>query len=179
MRYSQITQDQVSQMLGAIGVESIDSLFAPIPESVRLREGLDLPEGVSEPELLADVAALASKNNNCGDLVCFLGGGAYDHFIPTVVDAVAGQSEFLTAYTPYQAEASQGILQLFYEFQTLICRLTGMEVSNASLYEGASAAAEAALMATNITRRNRVLVAGSMHPNTHRVLATYLDRHDT
>jgi glycine dehydrogenase subunit 1 len=178
MRYSQITEDQVSKMLDAIGAESIETLFAPIPESVRLSDGLNLPDGVSEPELLADVGTLAAKNNDCGGMVCFLGGGAYDHFIPTVVDAVAGQSEFLTAYTPYQAEASQGILQLFYEFQTLICQLTGMEVSNASLYEGASATAEAVLMSTSITRRKRVLVAGSVHPETQRVLRTYLDQHE-
>ncbi len=173
MRYTQFTDDQVEQMLSTIGVDSIDALFEPIPRDLRLQSPLDIPPGLSELELLKETGALAAKNRSCDELVCFLGGGAYDHFIPTVVDAMAGQSEFLTAYTPYQAEASQGVLQLFYEFQTMVCQLTGMEVANASLYEVASAAAEAAIMATAITRRRQVLVAGSVHPDTLAVLTTY------
>jgi glycine dehydrogenase subunit 1 len=161
-------------MLETIGVDSIDALFDTVPEAIRLKGSLSIPDGLSELELLRDVSALASRNRDCSELVCFLGGGAYDHFIPSVVDAMAGQSEFLTAYTPYQAEASQGVLQLFYEFQTMICMLTGMEVANASLYEVASAAAEAVIMATSVTRRNRVVVAGGVHPDTLRVIRTYL-----
>jgi glycine dehydrogenase subunit 1 len=178
MRYTQFTDDQVTDMLGAIGTEAVDDLFAPIPPALRQRGPLNIPRGVSELELLKDTRSLSSRNRNCDELVCFLGGGAYDHFIPTLVDALAAQSEFLTAYTPYQAEASQGILQLFYEFQTMICQLTGMEVANASLYEMASAAAEAVFMAATITGRRRILVAASAHPDTRRVLATYLRQQD-
>ena len=175
MRYTQFTDDQVTQMLDTIGAKSIDALFAPVPASLRLDKPLAIPEGISELELLRDLGAMASQNKDCEQQVCFLGGGAYDHFIPTVVDAMSsGQSEFLTAYTPYQAEASQGILQLFYEFQTMVCELTGMEVANASLYEFASAAAEAVLMATGITKRRRVLVAQSSHPDTRKTLVGYL-----
>ncbi len=173
MRYTQLTESQVSHMLGTIGVGSIDDLFAPIPKAARLAGPLNIPKGISEPELMRDLEALASRNRDCTKKVCFLGAGAYDHFIPTVVDAMAHQSEFVTAYTPYQAEASQGVLQLFYEFQSMICELTGMEVANASLYEGASAAAEAMLMAVAITGRRRVAVAESAHPDSLAVLRTY------
>jgi glycine dehydrogenase subunit 1 len=173
MRYTQLTDEQVSHMLATIGVNSIDDLFSPIPADLRLKEPLQLHAALSEPELLADVASLGARNADCTLLKCFLGAGIYDHFIPTVVDAMAGQSEFVTAYTPYQAEASQGILQAFYEFQTLICQLTGMEVANASLYEGASSAAEAVIMATAITKRPKVLIGGAIHPDTRAVLKTY------
>ena len=118
-------------MLAEIGVGSIDALLAPIPNEIRLKEPLNIPPGFSELELLRDINALAVRNRDCTELVSFLGGGAYDHFIPSVVDAMGNQTEFLTAYTPYQAEASQGVLQLFYEFQTMICQLTGMDVANA------------------------------------------------
>jgi glycine dehydrogenase subunit 1 len=179
MRYTQITDDQVHTMLRDIGAGTINDLFAPIPAKFRRTAPLDIPKGVSELEMLADAKALAGKNRHCEELTCFLGGGAYDHFIPTVVDALAAQSEFLTAYTPYQAEASQGVLQLFYEFQTMVCMLTGMEAANASMYEGASAAAEAVLMALGITGRTKVAVAESVHPDTRRALATYLDQQGT
>lgn len=176
MRYTQFTDSQVHDMLGAIGVDAVDDLFTPIPPRFRVKGELNIPCGISELELLEDTGKLASRNRDCTEQVCFLGGGAYDHFIPTLVDALAGQSEFLTAYTPYQAEASQGILQLFYEFQTMICLLTGMEVANASLYEAASAAAEAVLMATTITGKRRVVIAESTHPDTQRTLATYMQQ---
>jgi glycine dehydrogenase subunit 1 len=173
MKYTQLTDDNVKHMLAKIGVGSIDALFATVPKAIRLEGALAIPQGVSELELLRDLESLASRNRNCDELVCFLGGGAYDHFIPTVVDAMAGQSEFVTAYTPYQAEASQGVLQLFYEFQTMVCMLTGMEVANASLYEVSSAAAEAVMMATGITGRSKVVVPEGVHPDTLRVLKTY------
>lgn len=173
MKFTQFTDSQVKQALSVIGVDSVEALFAPVPPALRLKCALDIPPGLSEPDLLNDTEHLASRNRHCDQLVCFLGGGAYDHFVPTVVDALSMQTEFLTAYTPYQAEASQGILQLFYEFQTMICLLTGMEVANASLYEVASAAAEAVLMATTITKRHRVLVAESVQPDTRQVLGTY------
>jgi glycine dehydrogenase subunit 1 len=173
MRYTQLTDSQVEHMLGTIGAGSIDELFAPIPKDARLKGPLKIPAGISEMELIRDLESLAGKNRDCTEKVCFLGAGAYDHFIPTVVDAMAHQSEFVTAYTPYQAEASQGVLQLFYEFQTMICELTGMDVANASLYEGASAAAEAMLMAISITGRRRLAVVESAHPDTLGVLRTY------
>jgi len=128
---------------------------------------------MSEPELLAHLESLARRNRTTEQMICFLGGGAYDHFVPTVVDALAAQGEFVTAYTPYQAEASQGSLQAFYEFQTMLCQLTGMDLANASLYELASATAEAALMAHAVTGRRRVVLAGTVNPETVRVLRTY------
>lgn len=173
MRYTQLTAQQERAMLDTIGVRSLDDLFTTIPASLRRRTPLNIPSGVSELEMLRDVESLAAKNRPCTQTVCFLGAGAYDHFIPTVVDALAAQTEFVTAYTPYQAEASQGVLQLFYEFQTMVCQLTGMDVANASLYEGASAAAEAMIMASSITRRNRVIVPDNVHPDVLAVFRTY------
>jgi glycine dehydrogenase subunit 1 len=168
-------------MLAAIGVSSLEELFANIPPQLRLNRPLNAPEALSEIELTARAKQLAAQNRPAGDAVCFLGGGAYDHFIPAVVDAVAGRSEYYTAYTPYQAEASQGSLQAFFEFQTLICQLTGLDVANASLYEGGSAVAESVLMALSIhPKRHKVLVAESVHPEYRQALATYtanLDLH--
>ncbi len=174
MRYTQLSPGDVRQMLGRIGVRAIEDLFRDVPSAQRLRRPLALPPAMSEPELLAHLDSLARRNRATDELVCFLGAGAYDHFIPTVVDALAGRSEFVTAYTPYQAEASQGSLQAFYEYQTLICQLTGMDVSNASLYDGATAAAEAALMARAINGRRRLLVSTTVHPETRQVLETYV-----
>lgn len=173
MRYTQLTEQHIADMLAAIGAKNINDLFSTIPARLRLNRELAIPKGVSEPRMLADAAALAGRNHDASKLTCFLGGGSYDHFIPGLVDALAMQSEFLTAYTPYQAEASQGVLQAFFEFQTMICQLTGMDVANASLYEGATAAAEAVIIALNATGRSRVLVADNVHPDTRRVLATY------
>jgi glycine dehydrogenase subunit 1 len=162
-------------MLAAIGAKSVEELFAQIPAGLQLRRPLQIPPALSEMELTQHIAQLAAQNTSANDAVCFLGGGSYDHFIPAVVDAIAGRSEFYTAYTPYQAEASQGSLQAFFEYQTLICQLTGMDLANASLYDGGSAVAEAVLMAMNITNRHgQVLVAESVHPEYRQVLATYL-----
>ena len=167
-------------MLEAIGVDAIEDLFALVPEELRLRHELNLPPALGEMELTAHLESLASRNRATSDRVCFLGGGSYDHFIPAVVDYVASRSEFYTSYTPYQPEASQGNLQAFFEYQTLITQLTGMDVSNASLYDGGSAVAEAALMSLSATHRHgRVVVPASLHPEYRQVLETYLKNLET
>jgi glycine dehydrogenase subunit 1 len=167
--------DDQRAMLDRIEAQSIEELFQHIPPELRLKRPLNVPAALSEIELTRHLAALAGRNRSANEAVCFLGGGAYDHFIPAVVDAITGRSEYYTAYTPYQAEASQGSLQAFFEFQTLICQLTGLDVANASLYEGGSAVAEAVLMALAVTgREGKVVVAGSLHPEYRRTLATYL-----
>ncbi len=174
MDYTQLTESDEQTMLATIGAKTVDELFAGVNEAHKLKERLDIPPGLAEMELLADLERLASKNVSTDQQISFLGGGIYDHFVPTIVDSLAMQSEFLTAYTPYQPEASQGVLQAFYEFQTMVCQLTGMDIANASFYEFASAAAEAALMACRITRRSRVVVSDATHPDLRRVLTTYL-----
>ena len=174
MPYFPNTDSDRQAMLEAIGVRSIDDLFALVPAELRMKRELCVPPALGELELTAHLKELAARNTPATEMACFLGGGSYDHFIPAVVDMVAGRSEFYTAYTPYQAEASQGSLQAFFEYQTLIAQLTGMDVSNASLYDGGSAAAEAVLMAMHATGRNRVVAARSVHPEYRQVLATYL-----
>jgi glycine dehydrogenase subunit 1 len=161
-------------MLETIGAASIDELLAMIPAELRLGRDLCVPPGLGELELTAHVSKLAAANTPAGETACFLGGGSYDHFIPAVVDTVAARGEFYTAYTPYQPEASQGSLQAFFEYQTLVTQLTGMDVSNASLYDGGSAAAEAVLMAMHATGRSRILTAAGVHPEYRQILATYL-----
>jgi glycine dehydrogenase subunit 1 len=162
-------------MLETIGAGSIDELFASIPKHFRLDRPLAVPASMAEMELQQHFAGLCRKNESADDAACFLGGGSYDHFIPAVVDAISGRSEYYTAYTPYQAEASQGSLQAFFEYQTLVCELTGMDVANASLYEGGSAVAESVLMALGIhPTRHKVLVPESMHPEYRQTLATYV-----
>jgi len=179
MPYVPHTPDDRQAMLDAIGVASVEELFDAVPADLRLDRPLDLPPSMGELELTSHVASLASKNAPAGRSACFLGAGSYDHFIPAVVDFVAARSEFYTSYTPYQAEASQGTLQAMFEYQTLITQLTGMDVSNASLYDGASAAAEAVLMALGATRRwGRVVTAASVHPEYRQTLATYLENLD-
>lgn len=173
MSYVVNTPADQKAMLEAIGVASVEDLFANIPPELRLGRPLAIPQAMSEMELQSHVAALLAKNEAAGDAVCFLGGGAYDHFIPSVVDVVAGRSEFYTAYTPYQAEASQGTLQAIFEYQSLMCALTGLDVANASLYEGGSSVAEAMLMALGITKRTEVLIAESVHPEYRQTLSTY------
>jgi glycine dehydrogenase subunit 1 len=175
MPYLPHTAEDRQAMLEAIGVASIDELLAMVPEDLRLRRELDLAPAMGELELTDHIESLAAKNTPAGQAVCFLGGGSNDHFIPALVDAVASRGEFYTAYTPYQAEASQGTLQAMFEYQTLITQLTGMDVSNASLYDGGSAAAEAVLMSMDATKRwGRVVTAASVHPEYRQVLSTYL-----
>ena len=178
MPYFPNTESDRRAMLEAIGAASIDELFAMIPPELRMTRGLCVPPGLGELELTAHVAELAGRNTSAAESACFLGGGSYDHFIPAVVDMVAARSEFYTAYTPYQAEASQGSLQAFFEYQTLIAELTGMDVSNASMYDGGSAAVEAVLMAMHATGRNRVVTAESVHPEYRQILDTYLADQD-
>jgi glycine cleavage system P protein (glycine dehydrogenase) subunit 1 len=155
------TDDDVREMLGTIGVSSIDDLFSDIPPAVRLARPLDLPDGISEMEIVDDLQALSRANRTADDLVCFAGAGAYDHYVPSVVWALAGRSEFYTSYTPYQPELSQGVLQALFEFQSMVCELTGLEVSNASLYDGATALVEAVNMA-RVGDRTRVLVSDAV-----------------
>jgi len=162
-------------MLEAVGVGSLEALFANVPHKHRLQRALAIPAAASEQELFAELSALAARNTHHASHDWFLGAGCYAHFIPSAVDAIASRSEFYTSYTPYQAEISQGTLQAIFEWQTMICGLTGLEVSNASMYDGASAAAEAALMAMRITRRTKVVLADSVHPHYREVIHTYLD----
>jgi glycine dehydrogenase subunit 1 len=160
-------------MLERIGAASIEELFSGIPASIRLDGPLNLPEPLSEPEAVAELSKLAAKNAGTGQLACFAGAGAYDHYIPAIVDTIISRSEFYTAYTPYQAEVSQGTLQAIYEFQSLVCRLYGMEAANASMYDCASALAESAHMARDISRRPKILLAGSINPAHVEVVRTY------
>src|SRR5436190_2285762 len=171
MRYIPNSQADRQQMLAEIGVDSTEQLFAGIPEKLRLRRFLDLPKALSESELLEYFRKRASKNET--EPAAFIGAGIYRHYIPIVIDALISRSEFYTAYTPYQAEIAQGTLQAIFEFQTFIAQLTGMEVANASLYDGSTALAEAVLMAQRVARRNRFLIAKSVHPEYRAVVATY------
>jgi len=168
--YIPTTPAEVQEMLGAIGVKTIDDLFAEIPPELRLQGDLNIPEGMSEPEMTRKLTRLSQSNETVDDKVCFLGGGAYDHIIPAAIDHLLLRGDFFTAYTPYQPEVSQGTLQCIYEFQSLICGLTGMDQANASMYEGATAAVEAINMATAQTRRNRVLVLQTVNPEYRRVI---------
>lgn len=174
MKFTQLTQADVQHMLDIIGTKSVDALLEPVPQKLRLKAPLKIPGPLSEPELLRQVKALAGQNRSVEEQTCFAGGGAYDHFIPAVVDALASDPAFVTAYTPYQAEASQGALQALYEYQTLMCQLLGMDVCNASMYELASTVAEAALMARSVTGKSRIVVSRLMSPDCLQVLRTYL-----
>jgi glycine dehydrogenase subunit 1 len=179
MAYIANTPDDVRTMLRAIGLASLDQLFDAIPGDLLLKRPLAVPPALSEFELTQSITAELARNQGSDQKVCFLGGGSYDHFVPAVVDQLAGRGEFFTAYTPYQAEASQGTLQATFEYQTLMTQLTGLDVSNASLYDGGSATAEAMLMALSITRRfGEVIVAGSVHPEFRQILATFLEHLD-
>jgi len=176
MRYTPHTPADREHMLRAIGVDAVEALYRHVPASLRERARIDLPEGLTELAVRKRLAALATRNAAAGNWNLFLGGGIYHHFIPSAVDAIISRSEFATSYTPYQPEVSQGTLQAQFEFQTMICQLTGMEVANAGVYDGASAAAEAALMARRIqpAHRRRVLVSRALHPHYRAVIASYL-----
>ena len=153
MAYLANTPDDIRVMLRTIGLDSLDQLFDMVPPEFRLKRPLDVGPALTELELTNHISGLLARNQGADQRVCFLGAGSYDHFIPAVVDHLASRGEFYTAYTPYQAEASQGTLQASFEYQTLVTQLTGMDVSNASLYDGGSAVSEALLMALTITRR--------------------------
>src|SRR3954471_7309911 len=160
-------------MLEAIGVDSIGELFEQIPAAVRLGRPLHLEPALSEPELVAHLSELASRNVDTGREISFLGAGIYDHYVPAVVDAVLARGEFLTAYTPYQPEMSQGVLQAIFEYQTAICELTGMDVSNASGYDGTTVAADACYIAKHATGRGKVIVTEATNPQVRQVVKTY------
>ncbi|HWC14022.1 MAG TPA: aminomethyl-transferring glycine dehydrogenase subunit GcvPA [Actinomycetota bacterium] len=162
-----------SAMLAAIGVATLDELFDAVPAGVRVEGDLDVGAALDEVSLLDHMATLAARSRGASELACFAGGGAYDHYVPAAVRALASRAEFATSYTPYQPELSQGVLQAIYEFQTAICELFGMDAANASLYDGASALVEAVNLAARVTKRERVVVAGSMHPHYLDVLRTY------
>ena len=174
MRYISITPEEKKRMLEVTGVDRVEELFETIPEGVRLAEPLDIPEAASETEILNYFRSLGEKNVSADRWDSFLGAGVYNHFIPTIIDSVISRAEFYTCYTPYQPELSQGTLQAIFEFQTLICQLTAMDVANASLYDGSSALAEAVLMALRLTKRSKILLPESVHPNYRKVLETYL-----
>ena len=173
-RYTSTTPDDLVAMLAAIGVSSVEELFdRQIPEGVRLRRRLELPPGLPEQDVYAHLRELAARNVSAEDELCFLGAGMYDHYVPALVDMLMERSEFLTPYTPYQPEVSQGGLQVMFEYQTAICELTGLPVSNASVYEGPSAAASAAYMAKLHNGRRRIVVSAGLHPHTLATLHTY------
>lgn len=171
MAYIPSTSDETRAMLKKIGLTDMEALYADIPEAVRLKRRMDVGEGLSELELVHELSGIASRNKIYGTV--FMGAGAYRHFIPATVENLASRNEFVTAYTPYQAEMSQGILQSIFEFQTMICELTGMDVSNASVYDGASAAGEACLM-TRDRKRSKVLVSSCAHPQVIETIRTYV-----
>lgn len=166
------TDQERQEMLERIGVKSFDELIKAIPESIRLKKDLDLPPRLSEYEVVKLMNDYASKNITAATHVCFMGGGSYDHFIPSIVGSIMERPEFKTAYTPYQAEVSQGTLQAMYEFQSMICSLTGMDVANASLYDGGSALAEACFLANAHNRRTEFLFAGTINPHYRQVADT-------
>jgi glycine dehydrogenase subunit 1 len=171
--YLSLTDADREAMLAAVGVSSVDELFRDIPEGVRLGRPLGLEPALSEPEIVAHLTELAERNVDTGKEVSFLGAGIYDHYVPAVVDAVLARGEFLTAYTPYQPEMSQGVLQAIFEYQTAICELTGMDVSNASGYDGATVAADACFVAKHATGRSRVVLCETVNPQVRQVVKTY------
>src|SRR5919108_841610 len=173
MSYLALTEADRDAMLEAIGVSSVEELFADLPAGVRLGRDLDLPPALSEQELTAYFEELASLNAHTGTEVSFLGAGLYDHYVPAIVDAVLQRGELLTAYTPYQPELSQGVLQAIFEYQTAICELTGMDVSNASGYDGTTVAADACFLAKHVTGRSKVVLAEALNPQVRQVVKTY------
>src|SRR5256885_6970442 len=173
MSFVSLTEQDRQQMLETIGIASIDELFEDLPEGVRLRRPLALEPALSEPELVAHLTELAERNVHVGSELSFIGAGIYDHYVPAVVDAVLARGEFLTAYTPYQPEMSQGVLQAIFEYQTAICELTGMDVSNASGYDGTTVAADACYLARQATGRSKVVLTEALNPQVRQVVKTY------
>ena len=172
MSYISLSERDKKEMLAKIGISSIDGLFQCIPDDLKVKQKLDVPEALTEPELTRKIEEVANQNSSHLYL-SFLGAGAYSHVIPSVVDYLSNRGEFISPYTPYQPEVSQGTLQVIFEFQTLICQLSGMDIANASLYDGASGAAEAALMAHRLKSKPKILVAKSVHPQYREVIQTY------
>lgn len=173
MNFLPNTDRDRAEMYRACGVGAVEELFAPVPAEVRLKRPLDLPGPLSEMELAAHLRALAGRNAGAGQVLSFLGAGAYEHYIPEAVGRLVGRAEFYTAYTPYQPEVSQGTLEAIYEYQSYVAALTGLDVANASLYDGATAVAEAAAMALNHTRRTEIVIGANVHPEYRAVLRTY------
>jgi len=173
LRYIPNSPEERSEMLEAMGLESAEELFDSIPEDLRLKRPLNTPAALSEIELLDRFEQMGARNAGAGR-ISFMGGGAYSHYIPTIVDHILSRSEFFTAYTPYQPEISQGTLQVIFEFQTLVCQLTGMEVANASMYDGSTALAEAVLMAERVTKRSKAVASTTTHPQYLEVINTYV-----
>jgi len=174
MSYIPNTDADHEKMLDAIGVQSLDDLFTPIPKPLQFNGELNIPPRMDQMTLAKHLTKLAAKNTHADEAPCFLGAGIYDHYVPPTVAAITGRSEFYTSYTPYQPEVSQGVLQSIFEFQSLLCQLLAMDVANASMYDGATALAEAAIMAGELTGRKRLAVLGSVHPVYRHVLDTYL-----
>ncbi len=174
MPYIPHTEKDIEKILKAVGASSVEELLGALPARLRLAKGLDLPKGLSEQELVGLLKDLSSRNSTAGEYASFLGAGAYNHYIPAVVDSLISRSEFHTSYTPYQPEVSQGTLQAIFEYQTLVCQLTSMDVSNASLYDGASAVAEAVLMARRITGKDAVILSSALHPEYRETVRTYM-----
>ena len=174
-KYIPITDEDKEKMLSEIGVESVDELFSDIPNELKLNRDLNLETSKSEIEVLKKIKSIAKENNSIDNLTCFLGAGAYDHYIPSVIKHITSRSEFYTAYTPYQGEISQGTLQTIFEFQSMISELTGMDIANASMYDGATASVEACVMALNSGKnKNKILVAKSINPEIMEVIKTYM-----
>jgi len=173
MSYIPNTPEDQEAMLTTLGLPSLEALLSPVPENVRLRRPLDLPSALSEPDLKRVLASMAAKNKNLDTTISFLGAGTYDHAVPSVVPHLQRRSEFVTSYTPYQPEVSQGMLQAIYEFQTMVCQITGLDIANASLYDGATAVAEAVLLALGPGGRGEVVVSMGVDPQYRRVLYTY------
>ncbi|MCX3305034.1 aminomethyl-transferring glycine dehydrogenase subunit GcvPA [Bacillus sp. NEAU-CP5] len=172
-RYLPATEQDKKEMLKAIGAETIDELFADIPENVRFQKDYQIKQAKSETELTRELTKLAAKNKDAVTYASFLGAGVYDHYQPIIVDHVISRSEFYTAYTPYQPEISQGELQAIFEFQTMICELTGMDIANSSMYDGGTALAEAAMLASGHTKKKKIVISAAVHPESRDVLKTY------
>ena len=172
--YISLTEQDVKDMLDSLGIDSIEDLFSDIPEEVKLKRELNIPKAKSELEVYNYLTKLASKNASSSEYPTFLGAGAYDHYIPAVIPTIISRSEFLTSYTPYQPEISQGTLQYIFEFQTMISNLTGMDYANASLYDQGTGLAEAAIMTAHHAKKKKVLVSEAIAPWSREVLKTYL-----